>query len=165
MVISGSRAGLLVVAAVAVILIGSGAYFFGILGWGESDTATSIDPGDLELVALGQSTYANACASCHGVNLQGQLNWRQSNADGRRPAPPHDETGHTWHHDDETLFFVTKFGSAKLIGSPVATDMPIFEGVLSDREIRAVLAFIKSRWSQDVRRRQADINVRVGAGR
>lgn len=165
MIFIGSRAGLLVVAVAVVMLIGSGAYFFGILDWGKSDTATSIDPGDQELVALGQDTYANACASCHGVNLQGQPNWRQSNADGRRPAPPHDDTGHTWHHDDETLFVVTKYGSAKLIGSPVATDMPIFEGVLSDGEIRAVLAFIKSRWSQDVRRRQADINTRAGEGR
>ncbi|NIQ93745.1 MAG: cytochrome c, partial [Desulfuromonadales bacterium] len=107
--------------------------------------ATSIDPGDLELVVLGKETYENYCAACHGVDLQGQPSWRQRKPDGRLPAPPHDDSGHTWHHDDETLFVLTKYGAAKLVGSPVPTDMPTFEGVLSDREIRAVLAFIKSR--------------------
>ena len=26
------------------------------------------------------------------------------------PAPPHNETGHTWHHPDEMLFAITKYG-------------------------------------------------------
>ena len=45
----------------------------------------------------GFNNYQEYCASCHGVNLEGQANWRSRNQDGTLPAPPHDETGHTWH--------------------------------------------------------------------
>jgi mono/diheme cytochrome c family protein len=55
-------------------------------------------------IVAGQSLYADSCASCHGANLEGQPNWQSPNADGVLPAPPHDRTGHTWHHDDELLF-------------------------------------------------------------
>ena len=52
----------------------------------------------------GQTLYTNNCASCHGAKLEGQPNWRSPNADGVLPAPPHDPTGHTWHHDNGLLF-------------------------------------------------------------
>jgi mono/diheme cytochrome c family protein len=113
------------------------------------------------LVALGQELYATACASCHGVSLEGQPNWRVRRADGRLPAPPHDETGHTWHHPDDQLFAMTKFGPAAFAGlDDYKSDMPAFEGVLSDREIRAVLAYIKSTWPAEVRARQDGISRR-----
>jgi len=38
------------------------------------------------------------------------------------------------------------------------SDMPAFVGVLTDDEIAAALAYIKSRWPADVRARQAHIN-------
>ncbi len=63
--------------------------------------------------ARGQVIYAEDCASCHGVNLEGQENWRAPTPDGIFPAPPHDTTGHTWHHDDTMLFEYTKFGGQK----------------------------------------------------
>ena len=47
-----------------------------------------------DLVA-GQRLYGDHCASCHGLNLEGEANWRVRNDDGTMPAPPHDETGHT----------------------------------------------------------------------
>ena len=56
----------------------------------------------------GFNNYQEYCASCHGVNLEGQSNWRSRNEDGTLPAPPHDETGHTWHHETEMLFEYTK---------------------------------------------------------
>ncbi len=124
--------------------------------------AGGIDAGSPELVALGQGLYAKACASCHGVNLEGQADWRIRRADGRLPAPPHDETGHTWHHPDDQLFAMTKFGPAAFAGlDDYKSDMPAFEGVLSDREIRAVLAYIKSTWPAEVRARQDDIKRRT----
>jgi mono/diheme cytochrome c family protein len=147
------------------LLIGSGTYLSEIFDSGSPETETSADPTDHSQVALGQSVYADACASCHGANLEGQPNWRQHKADGRLPAPPHDDSGHTWHHDDQTLFVLTKHGAAKLIGRPIATDMPAFDGVLSDGEIWAVLAFIKSRWSAEALRRQAEMNKRASVGR
>jgi len=121
------------------------------------------DPTSPQLVTLGEQVYARECASCHGVNLEGQPNWRLAKPDGRLPAPPHDDSGHTWHHDDQTLFALTKFGVAKFTGMDIESDMPAYEGKLTDREIVAVLAFIKSRWSVRTRRRQEQINARTGA--
>jgi mono/diheme cytochrome c family protein len=105
-----------------------------------------------DIVALGAVVYQENCASCHGADLEGQPNWRSPGDDGRLPAPPHDETGHTWHHDGDTLFRLTKYGTGALIGDPdYASNMPIYEGVLSDDEIVAVLSYIKSAWPEEIR--------------
>lgn len=107
---------------------------------------------DAETIALGEQVYTENCASCHGANLEGAPNWRQRDADGLLPAPPHDETGHTWHHDSETLFRITKYGIAKLIGDPDhRSGMPAYEGELSDEEIIAVLSFIRDTWPDEIK--------------
>jgi len=111
--------------------------------------------------ALGAKIYAENCAACHGANLEGEANWRQRKPNGRLPAPPHNARGHTWHHDDATLFGITKLGTAKFTGLPIESDMPAFEDVLSDGEIRAVLAFIKSQWPARIRQQQDAINRRA----
>ncbi len=116
--------------------------------------------GPTEL-AVGARVYAENCASCHGANLEGQPNWRQRNAQGRLPAPPHNARGHTWHHDDATLFGITKLGTAEFTGLPIESDMPAFKDILSDAEIRAVLAYIKSRWPARIRQQQDSINRRA----
>jgi hypothetical protein len=68
-------------------------------------------------------------------------------ANGRMPAPPHDESGHTWHHNDRVLFGITKYGLKPPYAPPnYESDMPAFAGKLSDEEIRAVLAYISSHW-------------------
>src|SRR5690349_4906950 len=59
------------------------------------------DPTNASQVASGKAIYAANCASCHGANLEGQANWKSRNPIGRMPAPPHDDTGHTWHHPDD----------------------------------------------------------------
>lgn len=118
----------------------------------------SLDPEQPDLVARGAEIYAAECATCHGTDLQGQPNWREPGADGRMPAPPHDATGHTWHHVDETLFTLTKYGLAGLLDNPPPSDMPAYEGVLSDDEIIAVLSYIKSTWSADIRARHDALN-------
>ncbi len=76
---------------------------------------------------------------------------------GRLPAPPHDATGHTWHHPDEMLFRITKFG-ARTYPSGYETDMPAFDNRLTDEEIAASLAFIKSTWPAEIRARQARVD-------
>lgn len=102
------------------------------------------DPAQL---ALGQKLYAQHCAACHGAKLEGQPDWRQRMPNGRMPAPPHDESGHTWHHPDRVLFGITKQGLTPPYAPPgYESDMPAFAGKLSDDEIRAVLAYIKSQW-------------------
>ena len=110
-----------------------------------------LTPDDDKVVALGQDIYANQCAACHGARLEGHPDWRIRGADGLLPAPPHDATGHTWHHDDATLFTLTKFGLAGLMENAPLSGMPAYEGMLSDEEIIAVLSFIKSTWPDDIR--------------
>ena len=105
------------------------------------------DPTDAAKVALGAKVYGQHCASCHGVQLEGQPNWRRRLPNGRLPAPPHDESGHTWHHPDDVLFGIVKNGPVPPYAPQgYESDMPAFGGKLSDDEIWAVLAFIKSHW-------------------
>ncbi len=140
----------------AAVLVGAAVLAF---GWGTSAPAgTALYPSDPNVVARGQEVYADNCAACHGANLAGQPNWRSPGADGRLQAPPHDETGHTWHHDGDTLFRLTKYGTAALIGDPdYESSMPVYEGVLTDDEIIAVLSYIKSTWPQDIRDRHDEM--------
>ena len=101
----------------------------------------------------GARLYAEHCAACHGVNLEGQPRWQHRREDGRLPAPPHDASGHTWHHPDAQLVEIIKHGPAKLIPG-YESDMPGFTGLLTDEEIRAILEFIKASWPPEIRRRQ-----------
>ena len=81
-------------------------------------------------LAQGEDLYQQYCAACHGANLEGQGDWRSPGPDGRLPAPPHDETGHTWHHGDQLLFAYTKYGGAALMaqrGMDFDSGMPGFE--------------------------------------
>lgn len=101
-----------------------------------------LQPDDPRIVARGAEVYASECASCHGINLEGQPNWRMRGDDGLLPAPPHDASGHTWHHDDETLFILTKYGLSGLMENAPSSGMPAYDGVLSDEDIVAVLSYI-----------------------
>jgi len=84
---------------------------------------------------------------------------RDRGSDGLLPAPPHDPSGHTWHHPDAQLFAITKHGLAKLIDQPdYRTAMPVYDGVLSDDEIVAVLSWIKAQWPLEVQQRHDEIN-------
>ena len=122
-----------------------------------ADAVPSIRHADQRIVDRGRNIYARECASCHGGSLQGQLNWRVRLPNGRLPAPPHDASGHTWHHSDRVLFDITKRGPAAY-SDGYATDMPAFGSRLSDEDIAAALAFIKSTWSYDILQRQLRIN-------
>lgn len=124
-----------------------------VLGWFSSSQRAELQ--------LGQHIYEANCAACHGVNLQGQPNWQSPGADGLMPAPPHDETGHTWHHPTDLLFAITKFGVAEASNlQDYQSAMPAYDGVLSDEEILAVLAYIKSTWPRELRTRHDELNAR-----
>ena len=107
---------------------------------------------------MGETVYRAACASCHGLELEGHPNWRQPGPDGKMPAPPHDASGHTWHHSDEVLFNLTKFGLQAYVSDTYQSDMPSFESILTDDEIRAVILYIKSTWPDQIRRSQESRN-------
>jgi mono/diheme cytochrome c family protein len=137
----------------AVILIGAAVWITA------NSDPTKADPDSRRLVEHGKQVYDKHCSSCHGANLEGQPNWRERLPNGRLPAPPHDATGHTWHHSDKDLFAMVKNGIPEIV--PVyQTDMPKYDGILSDRDIWAVLSFIESRWPNDIRERQQRLNKR-----
>lgn len=110
----------------------------------------------------GQRLYADQCASCHGANLEGQPDWRTPNEDGILPAPPHDETGHTWHHDNALLFDYTKLGGQAALEQRGVTGfesgMPGFGDILTDDEIWDILAYIRSTWPERIQEMQATRN-------
>jgi mono/diheme cytochrome c family protein len=114
-----------------------------------------------DLVA-GRSLYAETCAACHGADLEGQPDWRTPDEDGVLPAPPHDATGHTWHHDNALLFDYTKLGGKAALDARGIDDfnsgMPAFGEVLSDEDIWDILAYIKSTWPPREQAAQASRN-------
>ncbi len=141
--------------SVAIIIVAAAGLGLGAVASGSAGPdAPALRPEVPSIVAEGAEIYAAECAVCHGVNLEGQPDWRVRGPDGLLPAPPHDETGHTWHHDGETLFNLTKYGLGEMIGDPdYESAMPAFEDVLTDAEIVAVLSYIKSTWPADIRAR------------
>jgi mono/diheme cytochrome c family protein len=139
--------------------------FFGIIIYMPKDknaqAAYILNPNNRDIVELGKSVYVQNCASCHGVKLEGQKDWMSRLPDGLMPAPPHDETGHTWHHSDKYLFMITKYGIEDIIGQNYANNMPAYENILSDKEIISVLSYIKSTWPNKVKKIHDQINDRV----
>lgn len=107
--------------------------------------------------ARGEVIYAEACAACHGANLEGEPNWRSPGPDGRLPAPPHDASGHTWHHSDRVLMDITMRGTAAVVGGGYTSNMPGFGDAYSEGELRDVLEWIKTQWPEREREHQARV--------
>ncbi len=139
-------------------LAGSALWFLSHRG---QNSGALLEPSNAQIVAVGKDIYAAQCASCHGVNLEGQPDWKTPGADGLMPAPPHDESGHTWHHPDQVLFDITKLGVAKAANlANHQSAMPAYDGVLSDDEVVAVLSYIKSTWPDRIRAGHDEMNIR-----
>jgi mono/diheme cytochrome c family protein len=130
-------------------------------GGGAALAAPMADADNAAQVALGKEVYDKNCASCHGAHLEGQPDWQNRKADGKLPAPPHDWHGHTWRHPDGQLFAFVKNGVAAYSPPGYLTDMAPFAGVLSDAEIWAVIAYIKSSWPPEFRRYQQALTDRA----
>ena len=136
-------------------LAGVGAW---LVAGGASDTPGTLQPPQSVDLAEGEKLYQDYCASCHGADLEGEPDWRSGGDDGILPAPPHDETGHTWHHPDSVLFDYTKLGGQKTLakqGVDFQSGMPGFGDQLTDAQIWNILAFIKSTWPDRQREVQA----------
>lgn len=143
----------------AVLLAVAGWYALNAKGAWTAPEPYALLPEDRQTVQAGARIYTQHCAACHGVRGEGQPNWREQGPDGLLPAPPHDASGHTWHHPDAQLFAITKQGLAQLIRQPgYRTNMPVYDGVLSDAEIVAVLSWIKAQWPKEIRARHDQIN-------
>ncbi|NIM94717.1 MAG: c-type cytochrome [Anaerolineales bacterium] len=102
---------------------------------------------DIQLVTRGEEVYQQFCASCHGLNLEGQSDWQSPLPDGSFRAPPHDSTGHTWHHSDDVLLQIIAEGSNPALGGT----MQGFQDVIEMEDMIAVLEFIKSNWGPEER--------------
>jgi len=115
------------------------------------------DPTNMMQIRIGAELYAENCAACHGGALEGAEDWQDNNEDGTYKPPPHDDSGHTWHHSDKVLFEYTKLGGEELFKDfpDIISAMPSFGSTLSDEEIWSVLAFIKASWSEEMRASQA----------
>ena len=118
----------------------------------------TLDPDE---IALGETVYAANCAYCHGVNLEGEADWKIQNEDKSFRSPPHDEMGHTWHHPDDQLIEAIELGGARFEGLNIGgtSKMPAFGEILTNEEITAVLTFIKSNWPDDTRAVQWQMSV------
>ncbi len=144
---NGKRRRLALYAGVVVAAIA-----LGLLVWGVPFTGQR-----QQQIALGRSVYQAQCAQCHGRALEGQPDWQTPLPSGRLPAPPHDASGHTWHHSDDMLVGVTRNGLKPYAGADYESDMPAFAGKLGDAEINSVIEFIKSTWPE----RERDYQRRV----
>jgi S-disulfanyl-L-cysteine oxidoreductase SoxD len=139
-------------AAAAAVAVGAGAV------WWLAVRPPRIDLADTAQVAAGEALYRAHCASCHGAKLEGQPDWRTRLPSGRLPAPPHDASGHTWHHPDAVLLQIVREGPAFYAALGVQTDMPAFGTRLSEGDMAAVIAYIKSRWPAEIQARQSQTN-------
>lgn len=107
----------------------------------------TLDPAH---VTQGAALYNQFCASCHGANLEGASNWKQSLPDGSLPPPPQDSSGHTWHHPDSLLVSIISAGGAPSQNSK----MPAFGDQISPEEIGSILDYIKDSWGKEEREYQ-----------
>lgn len=150
----------MLVTPLCALALGTGWYFVGQRAAPPAPHA--LRPDDAALVARGSAIYAQHCVACHGVRGEGQPNWRERGPDGLLPAPPHDASGHTWHHPDEQLFQITRDGMAATIRQPdYVSAMPAYKGVLSDADIVAVLSYIKAQWPAEVRAQHDEVNAQA----
>lgn len=104
-------------------------------------------PGTVD-VTHGRQLYAAHCQACHG-DRQGR---------GKIPdAPFHGPGGHTWSHSDRDLMSIILNGSDRPGGTPQRNygapentpHMPAWKGRLSERDIRDILAYLKTWWTPE----------------
>jgi protein SCO1/2 len=116
------------------------------------------DADDVTKVTAGKALYARWCSSCHGRKLQGQPLWQLQDQYAGRRAPAHDQTGHTWTHSDDDLFFMTRRGRFPSADPGTLSYMPAFQELLANEQIIAVIAYIKASWPVGLRISQALLN-------
>ena len=110
--------------------------------------ADASDPG---VVAAGRAVYAAGCAACHGERLQGQPGWSAGLRAEHPPAPALDAEGFAWHNPDRALVGIIRNGIT-------ARGMPAFADQLSDDDIWAIVAFLKSTGPDETRQRHDRLN-------
>jgi mono/diheme cytochrome c family protein len=109
------------------------------------------------ILRQGERSYATNCAHCHGYNGEGQKLETIANTErlGMKTVPAHDSSGTTWKHADELLFMVIRGG----VQNPLNQyQMPSY-AALPDAEIWAIIAFMKTRWTDEQRAYQRAVTL------
>lgn len=109
-------------------------------------------------VEIGRRVYQTNCAVCHGERAEGAANWREKNPDDTYPPPPHDASGHTWHHGDGTLYRIVRDGGVIFESPGFKSAMPAFRDQLSPEEVRAAIVYLKSLWGPEERGFQVEVS-------
>ncbi len=146
---------------IGLALSGAGYWWFirGITGTpaGEAsgEAAPTLNP---QQVVRGEQLYQINCAQCHGFRGEGNPNWRERNPDGTYLPPPHDSTGHTWHHADTLLYQIIRDGGAIYETPGFKSLMPAFGDQLTSEETGDVITYLKSLWAPDQRASQTKVS-------
>jgi mono/diheme cytochrome c family protein len=123
----------LLIGFVAVALIALAVFFLRRGARPDLAGVARADPANVELVVAGENLYATRCAGCHGAAAAGAT------------APALNAAGTAWQHDDQWLFTTIKRGGQATAPPGATSAMPAFES-LTDGQVWAVLAYIKSTW-------------------
>jgi mono/diheme cytochrome c family protein len=120
-----------------------------------SITVQAVTLTDADLIQ-GHILYTAWCAGCHGDKGEGQFPGAPldpSPITNRIGAPPHDTTGHSWHHSDDLLVrYVIEGGFT----DPAAFyPMPAFGWRLSVPDAQRIVGYIKTLWTDEQRMMQA----------
>lgn len=103
-------------------------------------------------VDLGKEVYQQHCQACHGPEGKGLTEkWKERDALGELPAPPHDPSGHTWRHSDAMLYRMIAEGWRDPFNRTERLTMPAFGEVLEPREINAVIDYLRTLWTEEQR--------------
>ena len=113
--------------------------------------ALGVDKIAAQQPPVGKQVYVLQCAACHGARGEGQPDWDEPDPSGEMPAPPHDRAGHTWKHGDAMLYRIVSEGWRDPYNKTARLTMPAFGQVLSPREIREVIAYLKTLWTPEQR--------------
>lgn len=119
-----------------------------------NDSRYPIQPATGDSLTEGKALYDRFCAACHGIDGAGE----QPDPYAVGAAPPHDDTGHTWHHADQQNF------ATVWNGANVNAIMPSYHDRMTSDEIIAVLSYIKLWWIEDQLASQLDLTQRVVDG-
>lgn len=119
-----------VIIAVAIVFIGGGVLLV-------TDTPSPPDVANIEqTLQLGEVVYQTNCAACHGEQGQGHI---------QLDAPALDSTEHAWHHADTQIIEIIRTGGQQ---------MPPVGANFSNKEVTAVITYIKQWWTPQQRNAQ-----------
>jgi len=108
-------------------------------------------------LATGEDVYKAYCAYCHGFKLDGKSEWFRRTDKDPAHSPALNESGNAWRLSDKMLFDITKYGGQPYALPGVKSEMPAFEGVITDKQMSMSLDYVKGQWPEKLRAHQLRI--------